>query len=209
MAFVMLTSATALWMAASCPAPPPVKVEVVAAIEGPVVALDFSSEEIRNMRGHNGAASLHQPYGFYTGSVGYLVVPVFNGPPNDICAGSIDLRLTIQLFDRRIQIGRDLRDDPCKFREIVAHYKRHAQSDEGFFAAYIRNVTTALAGVALHPLSGDNTMLDSDLANVNQTVRGMIDPVLAGMDQARSEAISAVDSPADVMRLGNGCGDHA
>ena len=208
MVFPELTSAAAILMAVSCPAVTPLRVEVVTAIETPIVGIVMTTDQIRALRERSGATARHEVYGFYIAGIGYVMAPFIDRRPDASCGKSVSIRFAIKLFDRHIEVGRDMQRDSCRFAAIVAHYKRHAEADERFFGDYVRAVTAALEGVKIPPLSSDGELIDSDMAKINQAIRLVVEPVLEGMDSARKAAIATVDSPGEIQRLEGACTNH-
>ncbi|MDQ2763049.1 MAG: hypothetical protein M3Y22_06025 [Pseudomonadota bacterium] len=190
--------------AAACPKPPPIKALVTASEESLSVATDFHLPELRKLAQQAGRAAAHPPYGFYLGSVAYTIVVDIDNEAHDVCLGPIDIRLTMQLTNRRIEVAQELKDDPCKFTKVVTHYHHHADADQAIFERYVRLVTATLSHTPA-------TAFVADLAaasvgeRIARTVQSIIEPVLASMDTDRISARKAVDTAAEVSRLESVC----
>jgi hypothetical protein len=84
------------------------------------------------------------------------------------------------LVDRHIEIGRELRQQPCFFEVARQHYEKKATADEMVFAQYVTVVTTALHTTPLPAMSGSTD-----------------DPT----DEAAREQIKTVDNNSGRARL--------
>jgi len=192
--------------AAACPRPPPVKVLVMAGIGPLSVETDYRLDQLRALarQAHSGGA--HPPYGAYVDAAAYAIRVAIGNDAQDACRGPLDIEVTLKLADRHIEVAQELKNDPCQFDKVEAHYRHHADADKAIFERYVGRVAAALshtqaaffvAGVG----SGSAT---ADIARATQSV---IESVLAPMDADRAAARAAVDTPAEVSRLEKVCAD--
>jgi hypothetical protein len=190
--------------AAACPRPPPVKALVMAGMDPLSVSTDFSLAKLRELAKQANRAAAHPAYGFYLGAVADAIEVDIGNDAHDACLGPIDIRVTLKLTHRRIEVAQELRDDPCKFAIVVAHYQRHAEADEAVFERYIVRVTATLshtptAAFVTDPVAG------STRKQIALAVQSIIEPVLTAMEADRASVGKTVDTPAEVNRLESVC----
>ena len=190
--------------AAACPKLPPVKALVVAGVERLSVETDFRLAQLRTLAKQTDRVGAHPPYGFYIGSVAYSISVTIGNESHDVCLGPINIQVTMKLVARHIEVAQELRNDPCKFGKVVAHYQHHAKADEAVFEHYVVLVTAALFHTPAASFTAD-LGAGSVRKQIAQATQSVIEPVLASMDADRASARSAVDTPAEVSRLEKAC----
>ena len=111
------------------------------------------------------------------------------------------------LVDRHIEIGRELRQQPCLFEVARQHYEKKATADEMVFARYVAMVTTGLHSMPL-PAMSVSTDHPPDAAAREQIKRWtttLVEQNLQSFYDARIVAQEAVDTPEELKRLGQAC----
>jgi hypothetical protein len=190
--------------AAACPQPPPVKALVMAGVEPLSVETDFGLAQLRALAKQENRVELHPPYGFYLGGVADAITVTIGNDAHDVCLGPINIQVTMKLMARRIEVAQELKDDPCKFRKVVAHYEHHAEADAAVFERYVLLVTAALSHT---PAASFVATLGAGSVRkqIAQATQSIIEPVLASMDADRASARMAVDTPAEVSKMETTC----
>lgn len=190
--------------AAACPRPPPVKALVMAGAEPVSVQTDFGLAQLRTLAKQANRVELHPPYGFYIGGVAYAISVTIGNEAHDVCVGPVNIRMTMKLVTRHIEVAQELKDDPCKFRRVVAHYQHHAEADAAVFERYVVLVTEALSHTPAASFVA-NLAAGSVRKQIAQATQSVIEPVLASMDADRASARAVVDTPAEVSGLEKAC----
>ena len=189
--------------AAACPRPP-VKALVMAGVEPLSVETDFQLAQLRVLAKQANRVEVHPPYGFYIGSVAYSISVSIVNEAHDVCLGTVNIQVTMKLVGRHIEVAQELRNDPCKFSKVIAHYQHHAEADEAVFERYVVLVTAALSHMPAASFVAD-LGAGSTRKQIAQATQSVIEPVLASMDADRASARSAVDTPAEVSGLEKAC----
>ena len=190
--------------AAACPRPPPLKALVMAGAEPVSVQTDFGLAQLRMLAKQANRVELHPPYGFYIGGVAYAISVTIGNEAHDVCAGPINIQVTMKLVTRHIEVAQELKDDPYKFGKVIAHYKHHAEVDEGVFERYVLLMTAALSHTPATAFIA-NLGAGSVRKQIAQATQAVIEPVLASMDADRAAARATVDTPAEVSGLETAC----
>lgn len=193
-----------LVIAAACSRPPPVKAFVVAGIDPLSIATDLSLAELRELADQANRGAAHPPYGFYRGDVADAIKVDIGNDAYDACLGPIVIRVALKLANRHIEVAQELRNDPCKFAKVVAHYQRHAEADEAVFERYVVRATATL----LHT-PASSFVVGSAAGSVRKqialAVQSIIEPVLTAMDADRASVRKTVDTLAEVNRMETAC----
>jgi hypothetical protein len=103
--------------------------------------------------------------------------------------------VTLKFTNRHIEVAQVLRDHPCKFARVVAHYQRHAEANEAVFARSA--VTATLSHAPATSFFGD-LPAGYSRNQIVLAVQSIIEPVLTAMNADRASARGEVDTPAEV-----------
>jgi hypothetical protein len=190
--------------AAACPRAPPVRTLVIAGKDPVSVATDLTLAEIRELAKQANRVAAHSPYGFYLGGVAVAIEVDIGNETHDACLGPIDIRVTLKLTDRHIEVAQELRDDPCKFAKVVAHYQRHAEADGAVFDGDVMRVTTTLSHTPAASFVAD-LAAGSGRKQIALAVQSIIKPALTAMHVDRASVPKMVDTPAEMNRLEKAC----
>ncbi len=120
------------------------KAIVDAGIDPVTETSDLSLAALTQLSKQSHRVGNHPPYGFYLGAVAYKIFVDISNDGGDLCKGPVNIRLSMRLTDRHIEIAQDMKDDDCRFPKIAAHYRHHADSDAAVFKRYVVKVTTTL-----------------------------------------------------------------
>jgi hypothetical protein len=207
---LMLTMVpTAAFMIASACQPMPLtKVHVVAVVEDTTVGTSYNTSELNILSERLGSKPKHPLYGFYASSVVYGIAVDIGNDRSDVCTGPLDIKVTITLASRHIEIEREMASDPCRFGAVLAHYQHHAEADEATFRHYVAIATTDLSRVPLPKLLRGEGAAGPNSESIARTLKSNLKPVLVAMDTARKKTWDEVDSPAEIRRLRAPCDDH-
>lgn len=186
----------------ACATPPHGKVFFRGGIDSLDVRPTVDMAQLGRMAKESGASGAHPAYGFYFGAVAYVVTADIGNPAQDACRGPVAINVTMRLTDRHIGIAQDIPAGSCRYDRITAHYQHHAEADEAVFQHYVLKLTSVLSatGPAALIASPDDTP-----GRIAAAVNAVIEPVLAGMDAARSAARKAIDTPAEVEKIDAAC----
>ena len=110
----------------------------------------------------------------------------------------MQIELTIQLTSRRIEIGREIQRQPCRYRTVLRHYQKKAMADNEAFADYVNTVATTLRNTPMPMIQADTSAAEVR-HQLEQWVKKVVDQNLQSLQKARRAAFQAVDT-ADEMR---------
>lgn len=198
----LLTAALSMLARASaCPGPPRATFDVVT-LRSPVdVSENFTLAQLAELASRTGRIGRHPPLGFYIAGFGYRVTTDVSVPRGAECSERVRVTVTLRLVDRHIEIGKEVRANPCLFSLVRDHYRRHAASDEAALAEFARALEAALQGISLPPLGHDPALAEEDRRRVEAAVASAIDRRLGALDAARANARDQVDTDKEVERL--------
>jgi hypothetical protein len=185
-----------------CATPPHGKVLVRGGIDTLDIRPTVDMAQLDRMAKETGAGGAHRAYGFYFGAVAYTVTANIANSAQDACQGPIAVNVTMRLTNRYIGISRDIPAGSCRFTKITAHYRHHAEADEAVFQRYVLKVTSVLSATGPASLIAGP---DDTPGRIAAAVNAVIEPVLTSMDEARSTARKAVDTPDEVGKLEAPC----
>lgn len=204
--FLMTMPAAAFLIAATCPEPTPIRLRVGGRVGEIEIGTAFDLAQLRELSGHYGRKAKHIPFGFYASQISGETAVTIGNDRQDVCAGPIEIAVTIELAERHIQIGRDLRDDNCQFNAALKHYQLHAEADVAVLRHYVAVVTQTLAQAPLAGIFGAAGKVDSrGGSSFAPAVQAFIEPVLDEMRAEQASAIDAVDTPIEIRRLEQAC----
>jgi hypothetical protein len=200
-AAVLMTALIVLAPASACPGPTHATVDVWA-VHGPVdIATDMTLAQIAELANRTGRIGRHPPLGFYIGGFGYTAITDVSVPSKTECSEQVRVTVTLMLVDRHIEIGKELKANPCLFSLVRDHYRRHAASDDAALAEFARTLEVALQGISLPPLEHDPALAEADRRKVEESVTSAINRQLDGLDAARANARDQVDTDEEVEKL--------
>ncbi len=194
-------------MAAACAAQPSIKALVVAGVDPVAISSELSFATLSQMSKKTHRAGTHPPYGFYFGAVAYKIFVDIDNDSGDPCKGPVNIRVSIRLTDRHIDIAQDMKDDTCRFPKILAHYRHHADSDAVMFERYVVKMTTTLGHLSRSSFAKAYES-DKPKEAIVLIAQGAIEPILDEMDVDRAALQSQVDTPEEVEKLEGACSEH-
>jgi hypothetical protein len=110
------------------------------------------------------------------------------------------------LVDRHIEIGGELKQQPCLFEVARQHYEKIATADEMVFARYVAVVTTALHSTPLPAMSAtDHPPDEAARKQIERWTTNLVEQNLQSFYDARIMAQQAVDTPEELKRLTQAC----
>jgi hypothetical protein len=182
-------------------------IHVVAEPASVSVAADFSLSEISGLAHRAGGSREQAPLGFYSSTVLHTVTVQLGSGPTATCAENLRVELNIELADRRIEIGREMQQQSCRYSAVLLHYKRKADADRTVFADYVNTVATALGTT---PLPIMRVVMDDASAaaarhELEQWVRNVVAQNLPSLQKARRTALQAVDTADEMRQLAEAC----
>ena len=202
---LMIVPAAAFILASACPQSPPTKVHVVGRADEITIGSEFELAQLRELSDRFGRRGKHEPLGFYLSNIsGETAVSVRNDR-QDFCEGPVEIDVTIRLTNRHIEIGRDLKNNPCQFSAVLEHYQRHAAADTELLQRFVALVIQTLARRTLPDLINEAWNNSSAEKTLAPAIQSIIDPVLDEMHAEQSSVIGAVDTPAEVRRVEQTC----
>ena len=113
----------------------------------------------------------------------------------------------MQLSDRHIEVGRELRHRPCLFTAALEHYEKKAQADETALARYATAFMTTLRSAPLPTvrLSSNQSLDEGARAQIEEWMTVLVNESLEALHEDRNAAQQAVDTPDELKRLERAC----
>lgn len=202
---VLLTALALAKPVAACSGPTPAIFAVVAS-HGPIKeATNYTLREISELANRTGRLGKHAPLGFYFAGFGYNVAVDVSALSETTCSEPVRVTVTLMLFDRHIQIGKELLAEPCLFALARDHYRRHAGADDAVLSESARALEVTLQHIPLPELQRDAASADEDRQRVQHAVAAVMDEKLAPLDATRANARDKVDTPEEVKKLSGSC----
>lgn len=202
---VLLTSLSLAMPIANCSGPTPVAFDVLA-LHGPVhEATDFNLAEIGELANRTGRLGKHAPLGFYFGSFGYTVGVDISALSETTCSEPVHVTVTLMLFDRHIQIGKEIVAESCLFALAADHYRRHAAADDAILSESVKALDVTLQQVLLPELQHDAASVDKDRQRLQDAITVAVDHTLVPVHALRADAGNQVDTPEEVRKLLGPC----
>jgi hypothetical protein len=204
---ILATAEPTVTSAAACGVSPRADIQVFAE-PGPVsVGSTFSLSEIDQLARETGYGGSGPRLGFY---IGRFLDNISVGLEPDLvtgCEERVRVEVHMQLSDRHIEVGRELRHRPCLFTAALEHYEKKAQADETAFARYATAFTTTLRSTPLPTVSLFlNQSLDEDArAQIEEWVTVLMNGSVEALHEERNAAQQAVDTPDELERLERAC----
>jgi len=178
----------------------------IEALHNPVdIEMNFTLAEIAQLAVQTGWAGNHTPFGFSIAKMGYRVTFVVNSSTETACSGPIQVSITTMLFDRHIEIAKDLARDPNCLSLARHHYILHAASDDAVLAQFTEELSPVLSQLTLPNLRHDVALADEDRGRIEQVIRAAIDQVWPALPVAMRAASKGVDSPDEIANLAQAC----
>lgn len=207
----MMASVAARVHAAPCRSSPSAVVDIDVRETPIVMQSDLSLADLRAMSANLAHPPAHEALGFYTGTVGYTITHIGRVPgPKTTGSTScprFEVKAALVAVERRIAVGTDLSNTPCRLRAAVEHYGHHAEA----------------ASQALHQAAEAlSKTLETEIDRAFQSNPGpprAEDPVsVPGVRKALDQAVetltaslaavqAAVDTPSEIRKLSTACGD--
>lgn len=121
-----------------------------------------------------------------------------------VCAVVGAVRITLIHAEHRILIAREIPGRGCLYQEVLEHERRHVAANRALLrtaAAAARRALTAWAATA----QARAATPDQAVAQLREGMRDALAPVFAGIDEARTAAHRAIDTPEEYRRLWQSC----
>jgi hypothetical protein len=203
--FAFLTSLSLAMPISDCSGSTPVAFDVVAS-HGPVQeAANYTLAEISELAHRTRRSGKHAPLGFYLASFGYTVSVDVSVLSETTCSEPVHVTVTLMLFDRHIEIGKELVAEPCLFALARNHYRRHAGADDVVLLDAARAQEMALQQIPLPRLQHDAALADEDRQRLHDALTVAIDRTLASFDALSADARDKVGSFDEVKKLSSNC----
>lgn len=207
----MLSLATAFALALPAFGPLPVcdgtlhvSFDVIAS-HGPIAqASDFSLAQLSNLAQRTGRIGKHPPWGFYYGAFGFTVHAEAD-PARQGCPDGLRIAVNVMVFDRQIEVARELNSQPCLLSLVREHYAKHAALDDTLLTDYAKALEAALREVPLATLKGDSASSPTLRQQIEKEAQEIVSRGLPSLDAARTRTPDAVDSPEELKRLATAC----
>jgi hypothetical protein len=188
---------------AACPNPPEFQVTVVAIHQQVARGTDLDLAGIEELRRREGTNDQSRALGIYQTHFGYTVQVL---PEGDPCSASIRVTVRLMLFDRQIQIARDLIGSDC-VSAALAHYERRAAADDAILGELAQRVRSVLQPARLLPPSQGLPLSDLVEQDVETRVRSAVDKQLPWYDKRYTEAQQTLSGPVEMKQLDTACGN--
>ncbi len=171
------------------------------------VTKDLSLDQITALAKEIGKTRNAAVLGFYIGRFQHQASATVETGPEARCTKHLRIEIDLQLIDRRIQVGRELLQQPCLLYAAVNHYEKKASADETVFARYVDAIAATLNST---PVLDDFAPIDEpgEVAirrHAEQRVEALVDQSLPSLKSARNAAQLAVDTPEEMRLLGEAC----
>ncbi len=200
-----LTSLSLAIPISACSGPTPVAFDVVAS-HGPVQeSTDYTLGEISELAHRTRRSGKHAPLGFYFAAFGYTVSVDVSVLSETTCSEPVHVTVTLMLFDRHIQIGKELVAEPCLFALARDHYRRHAGADDVVLSEAARAQEVALQQIPLPRLQHDAALADADRQRLDDALKVAIDRTLAPFEALSTDARDKIDTFDEVQKLSSTC----
>lgn len=185
----------------ACAAAPKIAIDIVAIHDPPALHSDVTLQQLREIAEKTQRGGRHQALGYYFGKFGYTIEVRF-APPDAACPDTIAITVTMGLFDRQVEVAKDLPEGDCLYRTAVVHYRRHALADDVVFSHYARIVSRALHATPSRLIAGASP---AEGDQIKKNLVSVIEAALSPFTGDRDAAQVAVDTPAEVDRLAHAC----
>lgn len=171
------------------------------------VATDFSLGEISDQAKASGQASRTASLGFYIARFQHRVFAIVETGPEATCTRHLRINVDLQLVDRRIQVGRELLQQPCLLQAALGHYEKMSVADETVFAQYVNALAATLNSTPVMDdvVPNDRSLEDTLRLHAEQHAKALVNQTLLPLQEARSVALQAVDTPEERRLLGDAC----
>lgn len=202
---IMMSLLSATSPVAACTTTPPRITTSVVSVSAPaLISTDLRLSELADLAKQRGARARHDPLGFYFSQF-YYTFQVTAAPGWGECAGSVQIAVQMYLTNRQIEIGRELKSDPCAYSRVLAHYERHAAFDQAIMSQYVHKVRSALHDAIPPVLHHGVRTADVNQGNLDALTQSIIDQALADLTKDREAIGERVDTPEEVSRLQARC----
>jgi hypothetical protein len=203
----ILATEPTVTLAAACGVSPRPDIQVFAE-PGPVsVGSTFSLSEIDQLARETGYRGSGPRLGFY---IGRFLHTISIGLEPDLvtgCGERMRVEVHLQLSDRHIEVGKELRHRPCLFTAAHEHYEKKAQADETAFARYVTAFTTTIRSAPLPTVNlfSNQSLDEGTRAQIEGWVTVLVNDSLEALHEERIAAQEAVDTPDELKRLERAC----
>jgi hypothetical protein len=201
----IVTAALASGLLSSSTCPPPGVVEFTVEISYDPVVVDATMplSEISELAKRSGQGMQHPALGFYS-ALTEKFIQVHRAGSGDTCSDSVEISVQLKLAHRLIELGEELRSEPCLLTQATDHYMKHAEADADLFAAFARGVKLS---VERHPLLLPRSVPDyeDEVSAIAATVDANVELQMEQLDAARLDARKRLDASPDARRLENAC----
>lgn len=176
--------------------------EVVLGIQPVALASDMHVADLASMAARTHVPLRHPAYGFYIGTFGYMLKVTDRDRGFGSCPHNIKVHVLMGIAGRHIEIGQELRKNPCMYSLYLQHYEKHAASDAAVVANYRTRVDRALRRMKISIQESSASPEDQ----VYRLVRKTIDQTLQPLTPDRKAVSKEIDNPSEVEDLEHGCG---
>lgn len=194
---------------AACKRKPNLLVVIVAAHEPVDVGTDLSLGELGQLASRIGLRGKQKLFGFYFSQFGYAVSVDISEPILGDCKQTIRIRVDMVLTERRIEIGREVREHACLFPLILEHYSRYAAFDDDVVTRFVEWAKVAISTRPMLPLQGNARSIEKDRKRIRDFAEAIVEQGLPAFRAERNSAAEVVDTQSELQRLEEGCSTRA
>jgi hypothetical protein len=187
----------------ACETAPDLRIEVTMRFDAPAVRSDYSLSDIADLARRSGRATEHKVFGFYTGEFGYDID--IAPDENAACPPRIDATVTLRLFQRLIEIGREAAANDCLNAISVTHYQHLAAVDQQVVTDFSAKVALAM-NEASTEIAGARPARDGGhFTTLREHLAGVVERAIAGIRDARQASQTANNDPTELERAALAC----
>lgn len=192
---------------ATCADKPLVDLSVIALHHKPRVKSDYTLERLEELRAALSKPAKHRTLGFYAQKFGYTI-DVNSVGVDGTCPQELSVVVQMKLFDRTIEIARDLAgstDRACLYTASLKHYERHATAADEVLSLYARKVKARFRAVNLVARLDPSLPTGAVPQELKREVADTVDDVMQTYDQDSAAAQDSVDTAEEISKLEHAC----
>lgn len=201
-AALVISAATLAHLAAACPLPTDVRIEVVAHQDLVRVVSDIGLADMEELRRRSGQQERHRTLGFYSSTVATKIEPKRGIVRSDECERAVRVTVDLWSTERRIHIAREAATLPCLADVAVSHLILHATAEGEAFGRLVDRLEIRLRSAAFA------AMVRAERArggNVSMLIKAALDQELVTYDADRKHMRDATDTADEIEKVQNAC----
>ncbi|MBN9560566.1 MAG: hypothetical protein J0H14_07535 [Alphaproteobacteria bacterium] len=181
-------------------------VRVSVTSSNPPVRTDFSATELQAMANQTPNPQHHRVLGFYKDTLGYRLAVSSRSELENSCP-AISVHVQLVEAERIIEIARDLKTTPCIFQVALSHYQQHAEAAYAALNGLAVSLPATLHAEVEHELPTYPGGGDALRRGIEARLNKVLDAEIAAYTGEFQAMQNGVDTPAEVSKLDNGCGN--